>query len=160
MDNDSIKITGDEGYIEVTASLRKGSYAANGYVVITNEDEPPILPTKEPEMNPGETGGTEQPPVDNPGTEITPEPENPVQPSKPDNDQPGTGILYGDADRNGVVDANDALLVLKIAARMTESNPETESIADVDGNKTVDANDALLILQKAAKLIDRFPVEG
>ena len=62
-------------------------------------------------------------------------------------------IIPGDADRNGVVDANDALLVLRIAARLFESTPETESIADVDGNKTVDANDALLILQKAAKLI-------
>ncbi len=69
-------------------------------------------------------------------------------------------IIPGDADRNGAVDANDALLVLRIAARLIESTPETESIADVDGNKTVDANDALLILQKAAKLIDRFPVEG
>ncbi len=217
MDSDSIKITGNEGSIEVSASLKKGSYASNGYVEIVSEPTPTETPTSKPTetpkidetevptATPDVTAPTPKPsespkftptpdvtetieptatptpkpatptpkpsdtpvpnPTDSPKPEKTEDPlpqetetNNPNQPAA--SDQPGTGILYGDADRNGSVDANDALLVLKIAARLVESIPETESIADVDGNKTVDANDALLILQKAAKLIDRFPIEG
>ncbi len=69
-------------------------------------------------------------------------------------------IIYGDLDGSGNADANDALLILKIAAKLQEPT-ETQSIAgDVDNSGSVDASDALYVLKKAAKLIDVFPIEA
>lgn len=64
--------------------------------------------------------------------------------------------LKGDVNSDGVVDANDALKVLKYVAKMdmTLTN-EQLSKANVDGdNDIVDANDALKILKYVAKMIE------
>lgn len=68
-------------------------------------------------------------------------------------------IMYGDIDDSNVVNANDALGVLKHAAKISLLDEKQEFIADVSGDKKIDAIDALLILKYAAKIIDRFPVE-
>ena len=58
----------------------------------------------------------------------------------------GGEVIPGDVDGNGVVDATDAVLVLRIAMHIIESdNPA----ADFDGNGTVDVTDALLTLRTA-----------
>lgn len=54
--------------------------------------------------------------------------------------------LLGDIDDNGVIDANDASLVLE----MYKSEIWTKAdlpLADMDNNKVIDANDASLILE-------------
>ncbi len=68
-------------------------------------------------------------------------------------------VVYGDLDRSGSVDANDALLILKIAAKLQTPTEEQRIAGDVDESGSVDANDALYVLKKAAKLIDVFPIE-
>lgn len=61
----------------------------------------------------------------------------------------GTAIrIPGDADDNGFVDMNDALLVLQYAAG--QSVTINASNADVNGDAKVDMSDALLLLQHQA----------
>ena len=64
-------------------------------------------------------------------------------------------VLIGDADKNGTVDASDALLVLKHAAKLlTISDADALNAADADKDTKITASDALLILKIAAKLIE------
>lgn len=62
----------------------------------------------------------------------------------------------GDVDINGNFDANDALLVLKHAAKLNELQGQALWAADVTDDENVDASDALKILKYAAKLINNF----
>ena len=68
--------------------------------------------------------------------------------------------LKGDMDQNGQINANDALMVLKYAAKMLSEEDLTPlqlRVADVTGsNDTIDANDALQILKHAANMITGF----
>lgn len=66
---------------------------------------------------------------------------------------------YGDINVDEQVNAQDALIALKSAAKIEELDDTQKFLADVNGDTSVDAKDALLILQKAAKIIDKFPVE-
>lgn len=59
----------------------------------------------------------------------------------------GSGIIKGDADKNGVVDANDASLILEIY-KSQNATVEQKKICDLDGNGIIDANDASLILEQ------------
>lgn len=72
------------------------------------------------------------------------------------------GIFGGVCDDSpkGLLNANDALYVLKYAAGLLELNTYQVFTADVNGDGNIDATDALLILQKAAGLIERFPVQS
>lgn len=70
-----------------------------------------------------------------------------------------TTTAYGDINADEQVNAQDALLALKSAAKIEELDDSQKILADVNGDTNVDAKDALLILQKAAKIIDKFPVE-
>ena len=67
----------------------------------------------------------------------------------------GGGILYGDVDENGTVNAADAALLLKAASLAGSGgasglNADQEQSADVDGDGVYNASDAALILQYAA----------
>jgi hypothetical protein len=69
---------------------------------------------------------------------------------------------YGDVNCDGIVDAVDALMVLRGAVGKIGQEQLTAgqlSIADVDGNEILNAVDALYILQKSVGKIDKFPVE-
>lgn len=68
-------------------------------------------------------------------------------------------IKYGDVDGNGKVTSNDAVLVLRAAAKFQTLTADQKTAADVDGTGKVNSNDAVLILRKAAKMISKFPVE-
>lgn len=58
-------------------------------------------------------------------------------------------VLYGDADMNGVVNANDALLVLRYTLGLIPETALDLIAADYDENGIINANDALAILRKA-----------
>lgn len=60
----------------------------------------------------------------------------------------------GDIDIDGNINATDALMVLKHAAKIEEVDT---LIADVDEDKAVNATDALWILKYAAKIVSEFP---
>lgn len=60
--------------------------------------------------------------------------------------------LLGDVNADGLVNAADALLVLKHAAKISELTETQLLVADMDGNSKYDAADALKILRIAAKI--------
>ena len=66
-------------------------------------------------------------------------------------DTSGT-LLKGDVNNDGVVNANDALMVMRYALGLITSLPNLAA-ADVDGNGTINANDALKIMRYALGLI-------
>lgn len=70
-------------------------------------------------------------------------------------DQPTDEPLYvkGDLNNDGVVDAKDALTVLRMAAKIEEIKEDSVVIGDMDDNGYLDASDALSILKIAAKLL-------
>jgi len=65
-------------------------------------------------------------------------------------------ISVGDVDNNGFINASDALLVLKHAARIEVLVEEESLKADVNQDKSIDSEDALTILKYAAGLIEEF----
>ena len=65
-------------------------------------------------------------------------------------------ILLGDLDQNGIVNAADALTVLKIAADLKKPTSAEKTAADVNKDGRVNAADALSILKYAAGLSTEF----
>ena len=61
-------------------------------------------------------------------------------------------LTVGDIDLNGIIDANDALCVLKHASKINMISENKIIIADVVGDGVIDAIDALMILKIAAKI--------
>lgn len=59
----------------------------------------------------------------------------------------------GDVNKDGIVNASDALLVLKHAAKLEMLKDDLLNIADINEDELIDANDALRILKVAAKLV-------
>ena len=64
--------------------------------------------------------------------------------------------LPGDVNEDGNVNASDALLVLKHAARIETLDKEAATRADVTKDQDINASDALDILKYAARIIDSF----
>lgn len=73
-------------------------------------------------------------------------------PAPTDTPEPDTKLM-GDVDLSGSVNATDALMVLKCAAKLQTLTDEQLGVADLDSNGSIDASDALIILKIAAKLI-------
>jgi hypothetical protein len=76
-------------------------------------------------------------------------------------------VIYGDVDKNTIVQAYDAAIVLQASVGINPypSEPLSSvllwmlSTADVDNDTLITANDASLILQYSAQLINIFPIE-
>lgn len=67
--------------------------------------------------------------------------------------------MWGDADGDKKISANDALFVLQCTVGIIEPTKEEINIVDVDGDGVLRSSDALLILQKTVNLVRFFPVE-
>jgi len=65
--------------------------------------------------------------------------------------------LWGDANDNGVVNLQDAILILKFA--VGESVTINQKLSDVTGEGSVKINDAILVLKRSVGEPDLFPVE-
>ena len=63
--------------------------------------------------------------------------------------------LKGDLDRDGEITVGDALIALRIAARLDVADMEDILIGDVDGDDEITVGDALKILRVAARLDDQ-----
>ncbi|MFQ9985423.1 MAG: dockerin type I repeat-containing protein, partial [Lachnospiraceae bacterium] len=113
-------------------------------------------PTETP--TPTETSApTETPiPTETPAPTETLTPTETPAPTESVTDEPlpsETVRAKGDVDGNQVIDASDALAVLKHAAQLAViTDQESVAAADVDGNGQIDASDALEILKIAAQL--------
>lgn len=73
--------------------------------------------------------------------------------NNPDPTEPPVEVALGDVDKNGVIEALDALVVLKCAAKLVKMDDGQLKAADVNKDGNVDASDALDILKVAAKLM-------
>lgn len=71
----------------------------------------------------------------------------------------GTPYALGDVNGDGVIAADDALLVLQYSVDKTSLTREQLTAADTTGNQAPNAGDALCILQKAVNHILHFPAE-
>lgn len=69
-------------------------------------------------------------------------------------------LSYGDVDMNGVVEASDALSVLKCVVRLQDFDTTQQELADLDGNGKVEAPDALAILKTVVHLQAEIPFGG
>ena len=73
---------------------------------------------------------------------------------------PTPNALPGDINCDGVVNAEDALNILRYAVNPYGGNcAYAYWLGDVDGTRTVDAIDALYVLQLAVHPIQTFPVD-
>lgn len=70
-----------------------------------------------------------------------------------------SGKVLGDLSDNGVIDAADALEILKGVVSLHQFTEMDKRTGDVNGNGKVEADDALYVLKKVVGLIDRFPAE-
>lgn len=64
--------------------------------------------------------------------------------------------VIGDLDGDAEITVSDALIALRIAAKLAPETPEALALGDVDGDGTITVGDALQILRVAAKLADPF----
>lgn len=69
---------------------------------------------------------------------------------------PPVTVTLGDVNADTVIDAADALAVLKHAAKLEMLEGDALAAANVDANEVVDSSDALQILKYAAGLISEF----
>ncbi|MBQ9557892.1 MAG: InlB B-repeat-containing protein, partial [Clostridia bacterium] len=65
------------------------------------------------------------------------------------------GVMKGDLDKDGEISVGDALIALRIAARLQAATDEDVLIGDVDSDGEITVGDALLILRVAARLADQ-----
>ena len=61
-------------------------------------------------------------------------------------------VRRGDPDGDGEITVADALIALRVAAKLTEATPEKLAACDIDGDGEITVADALKILRVAAKL--------
>ncbi len=67
--------------------------------------------------------------------------------------------VYGDINGDGLVNATDALLILRVAVGKQKVNRERFTVGDLDADGAMNAKDALLVLQYTVEKIQWFPVE-
>ncbi|MBR5941792.1 MAG: dockerin type I repeat-containing protein, partial [Clostridia bacterium] len=62
-------------------------------------------------------------------------------------------FMKGDLDGDKEITVSDALIALRIAAKLLQPTEEHIAIGDTDGDGVIDVTDALAILRVAAKLV-------
>ena len=70
-----------------------------------------------------------------------------------------SAYVYGDANGDCLVDASDALMILKVAVGKEQLSRARFDANDLNMDDSVDAKDALYVLQYAVEKIYWFPVE-
>ena len=66
---------------------------------------------------------------------------------------------WGDGNGDGKVNANDAIIVLRVAVGKQTVTEDVKFLLDVDGNDILNAGDALSILKYSVNIISRFPID-
>ncbi len=114
--------------------------------------EPTLEPTPVPTLEPTPEPTPEPPPAPTP--EPTPEPtlEPTPEPTLEPTPEPTEEPVMGDVSGDGVIDSEDALLILRAAMGLVELTPEQEALADFNGDGTVNSEDALLVMRLAMGL--------
>ena len=62
-------------------------------------------------------------------------------------------LMKGDPDGDGEITVADALIALRVAAKLEVQTDELLAVCDVDGSGNIDVGDALVILRVAVKLV-------
>lgn len=66
---------------------------------------------------------------------------------------PGTGVIPGDANLDGIVDVTDALIAMRAALGIIQLNEQQQAACDINGDGNIDITDVLLILRMAMNII-------
>lgn len=121
------------------------------YIYPTDTPAPIVTPTPEPTATstPESIYPTDTPVPEETETS-TPEPTEDIVPTV------CPWAPLGDVNIDNVIDAEDALLVLKRAAKLEVLSGQSLDVADVIDDDIIDAKDALEILKHAANLIEEF----
>lgn len=69
------------------------------------------------------------------------------------------GVIAGDLNRNGRIDAADARLALRYSVGLEEFDDELKIIGNVDGGEKITASDARIILRMSVGLEEQFYIE-
>lgn len=69
------------------------------------------------------------------------------------------GVLWGDADGDGDVDAADGVLLIRFCMELEPEQNVHLELCDVNGDGNIDFADALLIMRKVMGVVECFPVE-
>lgn len=120
-----------------------------GEALVWNEYTEIPVPTEKPAATPKPTKTPDVTETPGPSETVTPVPTGTETADPGSSEEP---YLLGDVNKDGSVNAIDALMVLKHAAKLELLNDEQRLIANLDGNESIDAKDALKILRIAAKL--------
>lgn len=142
------------GFLQVAEESFLSTLASDGGVVgargFNGEGKPDATETPEPTETPEATPTVTETPEVLPTEVVTSTPEITEKPLETE----VISFISGDVNEDGNVDAEDALLVLKHAAKLeTIAKPIRLLAADVNKDENIDATDALMILKIAAKLI-------
>ena len=104
------------------------------------------------EATPDEPTPDEPDKPDNPDEPDKPDkPDNPDKPDDPE-PKPETKGLLGDVNNDGVVDAIDALLILRASLQLDTFDAVQTFLGDVDGDAIITSNDALEVLRYSIQL--------
>ena len=122
-----------------------------GFIKVVDVDTETPTPTPAETERPTPTPPTES---EIPATTETPAPT--ADPTENATSEPAVVGVRGDVDNDGVIDAQDALSVLKHAAMLELIRDELLWTADVTDDGLIDAADALKILKFAAKIINEL----
>ncbi len=66
-----------------------------------------------------------------------------------------TDAIYGDVDKDGVISATDALMILRVSAGLDTFDDEQKKIADVDLDGEIMSSDSLAVLRYSVGLVDK-----
>lgn len=82
------------------------------------------------------------------------------KPGTPSTDKPNTppsSVLSGDADQNGVINLQDAQLVLRAALGIDNVSADDRRLYDANEDGNINLDDALLVLKMALGIVDEKP---
>lgn len=71
----------------------------------------------------------------------------------------GQSCVKGDANGDGVINSKDAIIVLRIAAGLTQPTEEQKCSADANGDGVINSKDAIIVLRKSAGLPTGAPAK-
>lgn len=132
----------DENIGETRVQTFTGGWQLEGTKLVEIEADTEPVPTPIPTATPE--------PIETP--EPTEVPTATPESTEVVTDTPVPTALPGDINKDGIIDASDALMALKAAARLVELDWEQKLVGDTNRDDVIDASDALSILRYAADL--------
>ncbi len=143
-------------YIEGIADDDPSSTPASSATPVSSVPSTPSSTTSVPSSTPSVPSVVSSTPIDPSSMD---KPTDSVITSSENDNSSTTTYKLGDINDDGIINAKDALIVLKATVGRIILSAKQEMIAEVDGKPGLNAKDALVILKYAVGRIKEFPVE-